>query len=77
MGVSLALFSAILAYLIGSISFSRLVARIVDPSVDLENTRMKRSDGSQGSRLATVGATTASVKLGPKVGCSIGLLGAC
>jgi len=66
--------SAIASYLIGSISFSRLVARLINPKVDLENVHMEKSDGTKGQRLQSIGATTASLKFGPKVGCAIGLL---
>lgn len=65
---------AVLSYLFGSISFARLVSRLLDPSVELEDIHLPAADGSQGQRLKNVGATTASVRYGPKVGCTIGLL---
>lgn len=65
---------AALSYLFGSISFARLISRFLDPSVELENVHLPAADGSQGQRLKNVGATTASVKYGPRVGCTIGLL---
>ncbi len=74
MNVWIALLTGIGSYLLGSISFSRLVARLVAPDVDLENVHMPKEDGSEGQRLQAIGATTASVKLGPRVGCAIGLL---
>ncbi|MEJ2487392.1 MAG: glycerol-3-phosphate acyltransferase [Anaerolineales bacterium] len=61
------------SYLIGSISFSRIVAKLVDPDVDLENVELPAAGGGT-HQLKMVGATTASVKLGPKVGCTIGIL---
>lgn len=69
-----ALTSIIASYLLGAVSFSRLVTRLVAPTLDLENIVMPTQDGSEGQRLTTIGATTASIKLGPKVGCTIGLL---
>jgi len=57
---------AIVSYLIGSISFSRIVANFVDPDVDLESVELPAAGGGT-HRLKMVGATTASVKLGPKV----------
>jgi len=69
-----ALIAIVLSYLLGAVSFSRLVTRLVAPKLDLENVRMTQPDGSEGPPLQTIGATTASVKLGPKVGCTIGLL---
>jgi len=74
MDTVIALLSIVASYLLGAVSFSRLVTRLVAPDVDLENVEMKTVDGSQSQRLSTVGATTASIKLGPKVGCTIGLL---
>lgn len=70
----IAIFSVVISYLVGSISFARVISRIVDPSLDIENIHLQKSDGSQGDRLQTIGGTTASIKLGPKVGCAIGLL---
>lgn len=71
-GIALAVVAG--SYLFGSISFSRIVTRAVAPEVDLEDVRITGSDGSEGDRLRTIGATTASIKLGPRVGCTIGLL---
>ena len=74
MSLSFSLLIAVLSYLFGSISFARLISRLLDPSVELENIHLPAADGSEGQRLKNVGATTASVKYGPKVGCTIGLL---
>jgi glycerol-3-phosphate acyltransferase PlsY len=65
---------AVASYLVGSISFSRIVTRLIAPEVDLENVTMPSGDGGGEERLRAVGATTASLELGPKVGCTIGLL---
>ena len=40
----------------------------------MNNVHMPKEDGSEGQRLQTVGATSASIKLGPRVGCTIGIL---
>lgn len=74
MEISLALLSAVVSYLVGAISFSRVISRLLDPKVDLEQTRLQNTDGTQGDRLLTIGATTASVRFGAGVGCLIGLL---
>ena len=59
-------------YLFGSISFARIVTKIVAPETDLNSVVL---EGSQsGEPLKTVGATTASVKLGAKYGGLIGIL---
>lgn len=70
----IALISIIASYLLGAVSFSRLVTRLIAPTLDFENVVMPAQDGSEGQRPTTIGATTASIKLGPKVGCTIGLL---
>ncbi len=71
---AVALIAILASYLLGAVSFSRLVTRLIAPNLDLENVRMTQADGSEGPPLQTIGATTASIKLGPKVGCTIGLL---
>jgi glycerol-3-phosphate acyltransferase PlsY len=70
----IALATALLSYLVGSISIARLVARLIAPDVNLENVHLTNAAGSQGQHLQTVGATTASVRLGSRVGCVIGIL---
>ncbi len=70
----IALATAAVSYLIGSISIARIVSRLVAPDVDLENVHMPKADGTQGQHLQTIGATTASIQLGPRVGCAIGIL---
>ena len=72
--VGISLVIAIFGYLFGSISFARIISRLLAPDVDLNNIHMPNEDGSEGQLLQTVGATTASIKLGPRVGCTIGLL---
>lgn len=74
MSPGLIFLSAVISYLLGSISFTRLVTRFVSPQVDIENVRLPSSSGEKGAPLRSMGATTASVELGPRWGCSIGLL---
>jgi len=74
MNIYIGILSAVAGYLIGGISFSRIVTRVLAPDVDLENIRFPAADGGEGERMRAVGATTASLELGPKVGCTIGLL---
>ncbi len=73
MNATILVLVAVVSYLIGSISFSRIIAKFVDPDVDLESVDLPAAGGGT-HRLKMVGATTASVKLGPKVGCTIGIL---
>jgi len=65
---------SLISYLIGSISNTRIISKIVDPEADLENVFFEDKKTSQKRRLRTVSATTASIKLGPKVGGLITLL---
>lgn len=74
MGIVIAVLSAVVGYLLGAISFSRIVTRLVAPNLDLENVKFTNPDGTEGDRFLTVGATTAAMKLGSRVGCTIGIL---
>jgi glycerol-3-phosphate acyltransferase PlsY len=62
------------SYLLGSISFGRIVARIVDPDIDIENVEMEISGAKEGYRLQSIGGNTVSMKLGARGGCTVGLL---
>jgi glycerol-3-phosphate acyltransferase PlsY len=68
------LLAMVIGYLIGSISFSRLVTRLVKPDADLDNVILKGKDDDPGTRLRSMGATTASMKVGSRWGCFIGWL---
>lgn len=74
MSIVIAVLSAVVGYFLGGISFSRIVTRFLAPNVDLEDVRLRKLDGTEGDQLLTVGATTAAIKLGPRVGCAIGIL---
>lgn len=71
--VSLIVVAAI-GYLLGSISFARLIPRIVDPKADLSDISLPVQDSEERMPMLAMGANTASIKYGSKVGCSIGLL---
>lgn len=66
--------SLLFGYLFGSISVSRLVTRKISPDTDLDHVRMIDRGTGETYHLTNVGATTASVMLGPKVGALIGVL---
>jgi len=61
-------------YLLGSFSIARLMTRIFAPGSDLGAVELpdRNTDGT--FQLKTVGATTASMLLGPKIGGLIGIL---
>ena len=63
----IALAIALISYLLGSISTARLVARKVAPEIDLDKVELPTDAGGI-LRLRTVGSTTASIKLGAKIG---------
>lgn len=74
MDVIISVLSAIAGYLLGAISFSRILTHFLIPDINLEDVHLPNPDGTQGERLLTIGANTASIKLGPRVGCAIGIL---
>ncbi|MGE5375009.1 MAG: glycerol-3-phosphate acyltransferase [Bacteroidota bacterium] len=74
MDISIILLSGVVSYLVGAISFTRLITHFLAPEVDLENVHLPNPDGTEGDRLLTVGATTAAIKLGSRAGCIIGIL---
>jgi acyl phosphate:glycerol-3-phosphate acyltransferase len=61
------------SYLIGSLSMARIVTKIVAPKVNIEDTEFE-VPGSESYHFRTISSTTASLKLGPKVGGPIALL---
>lgn len=70
-----ALFAVTLAgYLIGSISFARVVARWVNPTRSLDEARRHRSDQGLVGTVSGIGASTASIALGKKYGGIVALL---
>ncbi len=66
--------SLIVSYIFGSISVSRLVSRKFAPGIDLDRVEMVDRGTGETYHLTNVGATTASVMLGPKIGAMIGVL---
>jgi glycerol-3-phosphate acyltransferase PlsY len=61
-------------YLIGAISFSRIVTRIVDPNVDLNNLYIPVAGTDEKYHMTAMGGTAAGMALGRKVGCTVGFL---
>lgn len=74
MSLGLVFVGIAIGYLIGGISFPRVVVRLLAPGTDL--TRIEMTDQWTGEKyyLRNVGATTASMVLGPKIGGLIGIL---
>jgi glycerol-3-phosphate acyltransferase PlsY len=63
---------AMISYLIGALSFSRIITRLVNPKADLNNVTLSSGDGASDTQLRHMGATTASIQLGARWGCFIG-----
>lgn len=74
MQIEYMLLALLIGYLVGSISISRIVTRIAAPDVDLAKVKMHDQGIDEDYHLTNVGATTASVVLGPKIGGLIGVL---
>jgi glycerol-3-phosphate acyltransferase PlsY len=66
----------IASYLIGSISFSRLVTRIFHPEVDLGDVKMPVQGADDSFTVTSMGGNTVSLKLGGRAGCAVALLDA-
>jgi glycerol-3-phosphate acyltransferase PlsY len=50
------------------------VTRLLAPDADLEKVKMPAPDGGEGQLLRTMGATKASLVVGSRAGCAIGIL---
>jgi len=74
MEIYLVLICMVIGYLIGSFSIARLVTRIAAPGQDLGKVEVPDRNTGGTFQLKTVGATTASMILGPKIGGMIGIL---
>jgi glycerol-3-phosphate acyltransferase PlsY len=64
----------VVGYLLGSISFARLIPRLIDPRASLDDISMPVQNSDERMPMRAMGANTASMKYGPKVGCSVGFL---
>ena len=74
MQISIIILCAIGGYLWGSISIARIVTRIASPDKNLNQIELPDANTGGTFNLKTVGATTASMVLGPKIGGLIGIL---
>lgn len=64
----------VIPYLVGSISFARIISQLVAPETDITNAELTLPGTDVRMRMRSMGANTISMKLGPKVGCTIGIL---
>lgn len=61
-------------YLIGAISFTRVLARVVAPDADLSRTEYYAEGGAQTFEVTSVNATSLALRTSPKIGMLVGLL---
>ncbi|MEM8860621.1 MAG: glycerol-3-phosphate acyltransferase [Chloroflexota bacterium] len=74
MNISLLVLVAVAGYLIGSISFARIVGNIVAPEEDLSHTSIAIAGSDLKFESNTVSATAISARRGPAFGLSVALL---
>jgi glycerol-3-phosphate acyltransferase PlsY len=74
MNLLTALLVALGGYLIGSISFTRIIGKRVAPEEDLSQTEVSFGDEGKSFTMHAVSATSLTFRKGPKVGCLASLL---
>ena len=74
MSVITGIYLAAAGYLLGSLSFARLVARWAAPGEDISSTMIKIEGASRDFELKTISATSLSARSGPRAGCTVSLL---
>lgn len=74
MQIEIVILALLTGYLIGSISISRIVTRIVAPEVNLSKVKIQEHGEEEEYYRKNINATTASMVLGPKLGGLIGIL---
>ncbi len=74
MDILTAVIILLVSYLLGSISFGRILLRILKPDDDLEDVSINVEGWDEPRKLSSVGGNTVSMKLGAKGGCAVGLL---
>jgi acyl phosphate:glycerol-3-phosphate acyltransferase len=74
MDIGLVFAAVVTGYLTGSISFARIITRLVVPDVDLTDLRVQLKDSQQEVDVGIVGANAASMVIGPKLGLTVAVL---
>jgi glycerol-3-phosphate acyltransferase PlsY len=69
-----AIIVAIGGYLIGSISFTRIIGKRVAPGEDLSHTEVSFGEEGKSFTMRSVGATSLTFRKGPRAGCLASLL---
>jgi glycerol-3-phosphate acyltransferase PlsY len=73
MDIRIVLLCAVVGYLLGSISFARVLVHFAAPQLDLTRVSVKNEQTDEAFKRG-VGATTLSMALGWKAGCAVSLL---
>lgn len=74
MNIGTALLAALVGYLAGTISFTRLIARFIIPDEDISSTEFDVPNYDKPLVLTSVSPTALSKRKGPKAGCSASIL---
>jgi len=74
MRLSIALLAAAVGYMVGSVSFGRVVARFAAPDEDLSTTEFDIPDSEDKVVLTSISSTSIGARKGPKWGCLAGIL---
>lgn len=74
MNVAIMLAAAVSGYLLGSISVARLMARLFLPGEDITTTPLQIPGVDETYEMTAVSATSLSMREGPKLGCTTGIL---
>ncbi len=74
MNLPIAILAGVTGYLIGSISFARLVVRIRAPEGDVSTIKHHMGGGTETFESGSIGATAVRHQLGTRYGCLVGIL---
>lgn len=74
MDPQIALLAAVVGYLLGSISFARLIGRLAVPQEDITRTELAVPGSDERLVMTAVSATSISMRAGPKFGCLTSIL---
>jgi acyl phosphate:glycerol-3-phosphate acyltransferase len=74
MNISLILLASITGYLLGAIPVSRVFSRLYKTTEELDSIEVPIPGSDETYKVTSTGAAAASMKMGPRIGCTIGLL---
>ncbi len=74
MSLPIALIAMVVGYLLGSVSFARLVSRRFAPEQDISKIEIEVPDSEAKFESDAISATSVRLHLGPRYGCLVGIL---